>query len=518
MSRAVIYVRVSSADQVSGFSLDVQERVCRDYCDRHDWPVGLVAREEGESAKTTDRRELQRVLSKLKKPNHGFTHFVCYDLSRLTRETADYFALKGFLAAAGVQLVAVTQPVDESPTGKFMGTILAAAGQFDNDVKREKTVAGMKEAIKRGIWPWQPPLGYLAQRAADRRATLVQDPEVAPLIRHAFDRIASGVVTQEEAREELRRRGLAIPRETFSRLIHNPIYCGRIVAPRWGIEGRLASRPIVSEETWRRAQLALGGAPRGWHRSALRPDFPFRWWTRCADCSRPLTGSWSNGKRTRHPYYRCPNGCQNVARGLVHDSFLELLTALTCPPGVWALAEEIVRDIWGRRVESHRAQVEASRRRLLALEQKEERVIAALLDGQLDGATVKTMRSRIAAERAEIAEATPIPLPEFEHALRLGRQISESPRATWDAISETNRPGFLRAVFPARLDYHRKLGFRTPAKSLYMSNLTSVSRALCERWYPDRGGLSAADLPHIVAGWAALDTFLEDQCAEPLRP
>jgi hypothetical protein len=50
MSRALVYVRVYSADQVNGFSLDVQKRVCRDFADRQGWAVGLVSREEGESA------------------------------------------------------------------------------------------------------------------------------------------------------------------------------------------------------------------------------------------------------------------------------------------------------------------------------------------------------------------------------------------------------------------------------------------------------------------------------------
>jgi DNA invertase Pin-like site-specific DNA recombinase len=52
-----------------------------------------------------------------------------------------------------VTLVSVTQPMDDSPTGRFLGTVLAAQGQLDNDTRREKTVAGMREAIKRGIWP-----------------------------------------------------------------------------------------------------------------------------------------------------------------------------------------------------------------------------------------------------------------------------------------------------------------------------------------------------------------------------
>jgi Resolvase, N terminal domain len=60
--------------------------------------------------------------------------------------------LKRTLATAGVQFVSVTQPMEESPSGKFIGTILAAHGQLDNDTKSEKTTAGMKAAIEHGIW------------------------------------------------------------------------------------------------------------------------------------------------------------------------------------------------------------------------------------------------------------------------------------------------------------------------------------------------------------------------------
>jgi len=509
--RAIVYVRVSSQDQVSGFSLDVQERVCRDFADRHGWAIGLVSREKGESAKTTDRRELQKVLSRLRKPGHGFTHFLVYDLTRLTRETADYFALRGQLAAAGVQLVSVTQPVDDTPTGKFMGTILAAAGTFDNDLKREKTVAGMREAIKRGIWPWQAPLGYLSVRGADKRATLVHDPVTAPLVAFAFDRIASGTATQEETREELRLKGLKVPRETFSRLIHHPIYCGRIVAPKWGLESVGAFRPIVSEETWRRAQAAIAGSPMGWKRAELRPEFPLRWWTRCGSCGRPLTGAFSKGKRGLFAYYRCPNACQNVPRGKVHESFGRLLDSFALPAGVWRLWETALADLYADRAKANRASLEASRRRLRDLETKEERVISALLEGQLDAPTVKRMRSRIAADRAEVQ--VPDPLPEFEHALRVGRRLAESPRATWDALRPEVRPGFLRVAFPERLDHNSETGFRTPSKSLYLGNLTRASDAQCERWYPQRGGLMTADGVFLFTGWEALGPLLpEDLC------
>ena len=512
MNRAIVYVRVSSADQVNGFSLDVQERVCRDYAERQGWSVGLVAREEGESAKTTDRRELQKILARLAKPNHGFSHFLVYDLTRLSRDTGDYLLLKRTLAGAGVQLVAVTQPIDDSPTGRFLGTVLAATGQLDNDMRREKVVAGMREAIKRGIWPWLPPRGYLSHRGADKRATLIHDPEVAPLIRFVFDRIASGLVTQEEARVELASRGIDLPRESFRRLIHNPIYCGRIVAPEWGLEAKANFRPIVSEETFRRAHEALGTKTSGWKRSELRPEFPLRWWTRCASCSRPLTGSYSKGKRGLFPYYRCPAGCQNVARERAHEAFEALLESLACPAGLWRGWELVIREAWERRTAAHRAQVESARRRLQALEARDEKLISALLEGQLDGATVKRMRAKVAAERAEVAAAAPLPLHDFEHALRAGRRVSESPRATWDALNPETRPGFLRIAFPARLDYDRERGFRTPTKSLYVSSLSGAADTSGEEWWTQRDGLRTAEVADLISGWAVLAPVLEDQC------
>jgi predicted site-specific integrase-resolvase len=62
VSRAVVYIRVSTSEQVENFSLDTQERACREYCDREELDVDRVFREEGESAKTANRPKLQELL------------------------------------------------------------------------------------------------------------------------------------------------------------------------------------------------------------------------------------------------------------------------------------------------------------------------------------------------------------------------------------------------------------------------------------------------------------------------
>ena len=48
--RAVAYVRVSSASQVDGHSLDAQERLFKDLCRNRGWESVRVYREEGRSA------------------------------------------------------------------------------------------------------------------------------------------------------------------------------------------------------------------------------------------------------------------------------------------------------------------------------------------------------------------------------------------------------------------------------------------------------------------------------------
>src|SRR5687767_6785386 len=52
--RAGLYERVSSEEQVEGYSLDAQDRAGRLYCETHGWQVAAVYRDEGKSARTDD--------------------------------------------------------------------------------------------------------------------------------------------------------------------------------------------------------------------------------------------------------------------------------------------------------------------------------------------------------------------------------------------------------------------------------------------------------------------------------
>src|SRR5258708_4663420 len=215
MVGAVIYVRVSTKEQTENLSLPTQLRACEEYCRRQGYEILERLHEEGESDKTTDRSQLQALL-KYCRTQKGKVHFVVvYNLTRFAREKYDHFALRAHLKSLGISLRSATEPIDDTSTGKLMEGVLASFAQFDNDVRSERTRAGMPAALELGRWTFPAPLGYL-NAPKWSSATLVHDPERAALVKQVFEDYASGRFTKQEVLARtteggLRtRRGLAV--------------------------------------------------------------------------------------------------------------------------------------------------------------------------------------------------------------------------------------------------------------------------------------------------------------------
>ena len=86
MVGAVIYVRVSRKEQTENLSLPTQLRACEEYCRRQGYEVLERFHEEGESAKSTDRSQLQNLLTYCRL-NKGRVHFVVvFNLTRFARD------------------------------------------------------------------------------------------------------------------------------------------------------------------------------------------------------------------------------------------------------------------------------------------------------------------------------------------------------------------------------------------------------------------------------------------------
>lgn len=413
--RAVLYCRVSSIEQTKNLSLPTQEKACREYCARQGYDVDAVFIDAGESAKTTDRPEFGRLLAHCRQRKGTLHAVVVYSLTRFSRNSADHHAITALLRGLGITLRSVTEPIDESPSGRLMEGILASMAQFDNDVKSERVTAGMQAALERGRWVNRPPLGYRPGRRGG--PSLEPDPERAPLVREAFTLCAAGIrgraLIQRLTLRGLRTNaGHSLTPQTLNLLLRNRAYLGVVRQPSGAGEQRGDFEPIVDEETFARVQLQLVQAPtstRAIERHRNHPAFPLRRFARCAVCEQPLTGSTSRGRSKGYAFYHCKRGCTRLPVSVLEAQFITLLDGLRPKREYWNLFKASVVAEWQDRRQQADALRPALKKQIAALTARERRLDEAFLfERSIDQATYHAqrdqLREQLAVAQIELAD------------------------------------------------------------------------------------------------------------------
>lgn len=159
----VIYTRVSSKEQADkNLSLETQRKTIQDCVDRTDRNVVGFFGGTYESAKTDGRKEFQRMLEFIKKSKNKVSEVMVYSLDRFSRTGGAAIKLANDLREKyGVAVYAVTQPVDTSnPSGVLSQGMHLLFSEFDNKLRGQRVVAGMKAKFEQGIWVVKPPQGY----------------------------------------------------------------------------------------------------------------------------------------------------------------------------------------------------------------------------------------------------------------------------------------------------------------------------------------------------------------------
>lgn len=130
------YARVSTDDQ----TLDLQRDALKRAKCRHTY-------EEHASGKNIARPELDGCLKALRK---GDT-LVVWRLDRLGRSLRDLIQLTQDLQGRGIGLESLTEKIDTiSTTGKLVFHVFATLAEFERNLIRERTLAGLKAARARG--------------------------------------------------------------------------------------------------------------------------------------------------------------------------------------------------------------------------------------------------------------------------------------------------------------------------------------------------------------------------------
>lgn len=337
--KAVIYLRVSTEEQVDNFSLDTQEGICRKEAEKRGYQVIEIFREEGKSAKTIfGRPTLISLLEYARKNKNKFESLFVYRLDRISRQTADYLAIRKKLGECGVNIISATEPTGDSPTEKLVETILAGFAQLDNDIRSERARNGLRARYRSGLISGKPPIGYKFEMGY-----AVKDKETWDKVKSAWDIMASGktslrqiakIMTDSGLREIHGKRSFKIRAQTANYIFRQKFYAGVLTSKTYREEVKGQHVPMITLDQFYKVQAVLDGRKIGnmvlVRRTRESEDFPLRRIVRCSVCNTGLTGGWSHGRNKKYAYYRCGGSCtKSIKAEVLEDTLVSLLKRIT---------------------------------------------------------------------------------------------------------------------------------------------------------------------------------------------
>ncbi len=259
------YVRVSTLRQANleHGSLDAQTDEIHHYMKFRETPqtkfhVEEVFREEGRSAKDTDRPQLKKLLEAIRRG--AVDAVVVTKIDRLTRSVKDFYDLWGEFQEHNVQLISVRDQFDTTtPMGKAMVNMILTFAQLEREMTAERTRAKMNWHAEQGLWNGGRPPGYRLD--PKQKGILFPHPDERKTIELIFKKYLE-LGSVGEVSKYLVRQGIKTPAHTSTRgrsrggkpfykttllgLLRNPVYIGKIRYDGKQFDGK--HEPIISKE------------------------------------------------------------------------------------------------------------------------------------------------------------------------------------------------------------------------------------------------------------------------------
>jgi site-specific DNA recombinase len=353
MESAYIYVRVSTDEQKrKGYSLVEQEERLLNHCEINNIKVKGVFREDF-SAKDFNRPEWKRLIKVIKRNKHKPPENILFlKWDRFSRNIEFAYQMIGVLKELNVRAMAIDQQIDfEVPESIVMLAVYLSIPEAENSRRGRNASDGMRRAKKMGRWPGRAPIGYSNQTAPDGRKFIAPKQPEANLVKWSFQQFAKGLYSISQVGRMACLNGLQCSRNNFWKLLHNPVYCGLVTVPPTKTEGlqfvKAVHEPLISESLFKDVQLLLNSKRKHYsRREDLKYLFPLRGFLKCPWCNRKLTGSISQGNKSKYRYYHCASvKCKGRFRADILDmAYEEQLKRIDLAPEVYELFELILQD------------------------------------------------------------------------------------------------------------------------------------------------------------------------------
>ena len=332
-----IYARVSSIEQaMEGFSIHEQERLLKEYCEKHNYEVYRVYSDRGISGKNIkDRPELKELLKDAEEKR--FDMVISWKINRISRKLSDVLKIVEILEKNNITFKSYSEPFEtDTPAGKMQFQMMALIGEFERGTIAQNVKMGMCAKARSGEWCGGRVLGYdLVQmenkEGGKRRKTkLTINEREAESVRLIFNEYASGkgykAITSKLNRLGYKtKKGNNFSMSSIRDILTNPVYIGKVrynVRQNWSEKRRRNINPnpiitdgiheaIIDEKLWDKVQVVLEskkGKPSRIHDG----EYPLTGILKCPKCGAGMvimrtTNTLKDGSKRRIVYYSCGN-------------------------------------------------------------------------------------------------------------------------------------------------------------------------------------------------------------------
>jgi DNA invertase Pin-like site-specific DNA recombinase len=160
--RAALYARVSTGQQDHALQLDALKRAAEHRDWDFDWYIDQAS---GAGVTLPERARLMADAQAGK-----IDVVAAWRFDRFARSTSDLLAALDTFNAIGVEFISLQEGIDTTtPTGRMVFTIIGALAEFEKNLIRERVVAGLQAAKKRGKVLGRPRVAVDIQRALQLR-------------------------------------------------------------------------------------------------------------------------------------------------------------------------------------------------------------------------------------------------------------------------------------------------------------------------------------------------------------
>lgn len=259
-AKVYTYIRVSTAMQVDGFSLDAQRMAIKAYADYEGMEIVREYADEGFSGKNiAGREQFQQMMADIESNRDGATFVLVFKLSRFGRNAADTLFCLQTMQDYGVNLISVEDRIDSSQeAGKLLISIMSAVAEMERDNIHVQTMAGRKQKARTGGWNGDfAPYGYKLVNGK-----LVIEPEEAKVVELIYKLFvetplgANGVakkLNDDGIKKVMKQNGTL---DTFTGhfvklVLDNPVYMGKIAFGRrktTNVEGKRNEYKVLKEK------------------------------------------------------------------------------------------------------------------------------------------------------------------------------------------------------------------------------------------------------------------------------